>query len=232
MAGDPATVRRPHAAGRVMTAILDDIAARRLAGQPLTAADAEALAASYDIVTLGMIADELRRARHGRRTTFVRVADVDLPLEAEEPVAWPPSAGEVRIRGPFPGIESATAAVSLVIAAAGDVPVTAFSLAGPRIGRGGFRTPGRLARRSARCGAGRDCSRHPSIGSPRPRRRSAAAAAAALPVARLVARDSGERGTSRSRAPRHGARRVGRGCARVRAAARDARRSRRRGTPT
>ena len=35
-----------------------------------------AFATSHDIISLGMAADEVRRARHGARTTFVRVADV------------------------------------------------------------------------------------------------------------------------------------------------------------
>ena len=56
--------------------VLDDIAARITEGQALTDADAEALASTYDIVSLGMIADDLRRARHGTRTTFLRVAHV------------------------------------------------------------------------------------------------------------------------------------------------------------
>jgi hypothetical protein len=111
-----------------MTGILDDIAGRRLAGEPLTAVDADALAATYDIVTLGMIADEVRRERHGRTTTFVRVAELQLPLVEGEPVAWPEAAGELRINARFAGIEAATAAVRRVAAAAGDVPVTGFSL--------------------------------------------------------------------------------------------------------
>ena len=36
----------------------------------------ERLAVSHDILSLGTLADDARRARHGNRTTFVRVADV------------------------------------------------------------------------------------------------------------------------------------------------------------
>ena len=86
-----------------MTAILDDIAARRLAGRPLDAADADALAASYDIVTLGMIADEVRRARHGRTTTFVRVADLRLPLVEGAASAWPRGGPRAAPRRELPG---------------------------------------------------------------------------------------------------------------------------------
>ena len=54
--------------------VLDDIADEGREGYALTAADAEALASTYDIVSLGMVADDVRRATHGTRTTFLRVA--------------------------------------------------------------------------------------------------------------------------------------------------------------
>jgi aminodeoxyfutalosine synthase len=168
-----------------MTAILDDIAARRLAGQPLTAADAEALAASYDIVTLGMIADELRRARHGRATTFVRVADVRLPLVEGEPVTVPPAAGEVRLVGRFAGIEAASATVRRAVTAAGDVPVTAFSLVDLE---GAAGSPARLTAWLAALGdAGLAAVADAALdGLVTPAETLRAAAAAGLPIARLV----------------------------------------------
>ena len=43
----------------------------------VSSAALSSLAASHDIISLGIAADEARRARHGTRTTFVRVADVD-----------------------------------------------------------------------------------------------------------------------------------------------------------
>ncbi len=45
----------------------------------MTVTDAElsSLATSHDIIAIGVSADEARRRRHGARTTFVRVADVD-----------------------------------------------------------------------------------------------------------------------------------------------------------
>ena len=39
------------------------------------------LAAGHDIITLGMHADEARRARHGAKTTFLRVAEVSAEHE-------------------------------------------------------------------------------------------------------------------------------------------------------
>ncbi len=47
-----------------------------VSGMTVTEAELASLAASHDIISLGMLADEARRARHGTRTTFVRVADV------------------------------------------------------------------------------------------------------------------------------------------------------------
>jgi aminodeoxyfutalosine synthase len=168
-----------------MTAILDDIAARRLGGQPLTAADAEALAASYDIVTLGMIADEVRRARHGRATTFVRVADLRLPLVEGDAIVVPPSAGEVRLVGRFAGIEAASATVRRAMTAAGDVPVTAFSLADLE------KAAGSTVRLTAWLAALRDAglaavADAPLDGLDAPAECLRAARTAGLPVARLV----------------------------------------------
>ena len=168
-----------------MTGILDDIATRRLAGQSLTAADAEALATTYDIVTLGMIADEVRRVRHGRTTTFVRVAELRLPLVDGEAVTWPEAAGEVRISARFPGIEAATAAVRRIVTAAGDVPVTGFSLVDLEEGAG---TTDRL---TAWLAALRDAGLAAVAEAPldrlaTPAATLAAAASAGVPVARLV----------------------------------------------
>jgi aminodeoxyfutalosine synthase len=85
-----------------------------------------ALAATGDIITLGMRADEVRRARHGARTRFVRVADV--PSEPGAPIVIPPSAGEVRIVGSPSTRASALARVGEVAAAARTVPVSGFGL--------------------------------------------------------------------------------------------------------
>lgn len=86
-----------------------------------------ALAATRDIITLGMQADEVRRARHGTRTTFVRVAEVDAAPGAS--IEIPPAAGEVRITGTPPSRQAAVARTREVSAAAERVPVSGFSLA-------------------------------------------------------------------------------------------------------
>jgi aminodeoxyfutalosine synthase len=93
---------------------------------PISNPDLETLAASHDIIGLGMIADELRRQRHGTTTTFVRVAMV--PAEASP---LPPfgAAGEIRIAGAPASRADAVARVRDVVTAANGVPVSAFSLA-------------------------------------------------------------------------------------------------------
>ena len=58
---------------------------------PVTDAELISLAASHDIITIGALADELRRERHGTRTTFVRVAEV--PAAADASLPSPASAG-------------------------------------------------------------------------------------------------------------------------------------------
>ena len=119
------------------TSILDDIAARLAAGEPIGDRDAAELAATDDIVSLGMLADERRRAAHGSRTTFVRVATLSVAAAAEAPVSLPPAAQEIRLSGTFEGIERATAAVRRAVAGAGRVPVSGFSLAEIEAAAGG-----------------------------------------------------------------------------------------------
>ena len=93
-----------------------------------------ALAASHDIIALGMIADEARQKRHGKRTTFLRVANVKVELggapgDHVDEVTRPPAAGEVRIVGTPADRAAAIARVREVAAAAVGCPVSGFSLA-------------------------------------------------------------------------------------------------------
>jgi aminodeoxyfutalosine synthase len=92
-----------------------------------TDADLSTLAASHDIIALGMQADDLRRQIHGTRTTFLRVADV--PADPGGAIHVPAGAGEVRIIGQPASRPSAVARIVEVKAAARDLPLSAFSLA-------------------------------------------------------------------------------------------------------
>src|SRR4051794_40485731 len=92
----------------------------------VSSATFSALASSHDIISLGIAADEARRARHGTRTTFVRVADVESAPGGALSISA--SAGEVRILGtPATGAD-AIQRVTEVVAAASGRPVTGFSL--------------------------------------------------------------------------------------------------------
>lgn len=92
----------------------------------VSAADLSALIASHDIISLGMAADEARRARHGTKTTYVRVADVD---PAPGAVSIPPAAGEIRIVGTSPTKDAAIQRVSEVAGMASGKAVSGYSLA-------------------------------------------------------------------------------------------------------
>jgi 2-iminoacetate synthase ThiH len=92
----------------------------------VTDAEIASLASSNDIIQIGMVADEIRRARHRSKTTFVRVADVDV----EKPdTPWPPTAGEVRITGTPVTRAAAVAGVAAVAPVVGSIPLSGFSLA-------------------------------------------------------------------------------------------------------
>jgi len=93
----------------------------------VTDAELETLATTHDIISLGAAADDIRRQRHGVRTTFVRVADVDATPGA--PVEVPASAGELRIVGAPLSRAAAVQRVREVLAAAGATVTSAYSLA-------------------------------------------------------------------------------------------------------
>src|SRR3954463_16253498 len=102
---------------------------------PVSDTDLSTLAASHDIITVGMAADAVRRERHGVRTTFVRVAEVSAEVGAPlswpgggGPLSWPAAAGEIWIVGVPESRAAALARVREAVAAANGVPVSAFSL--------------------------------------------------------------------------------------------------------
>jgi 2-iminoacetate synthase ThiH len=89
---------------------------------------AEDILNSRDLIAVGARGDDERRKRHGRRTTFVRV----LEIQADAiPAALPSieSAGEIRLTGKPASEAAAASAVTNARGIAGSVPLTAFSLA-------------------------------------------------------------------------------------------------------
>jgi aminodeoxyfutalosine synthase len=109
-----------------MPSVFEDVGAKITRGLPIGTADLEALWSNPDLVRLGMLGDEARRRRHGDRTTYVRVANVDV---AAAPPTVPPAAGEVRITGRPASADHAVEVARAVVGVAKGTPVTAYSLA-------------------------------------------------------------------------------------------------------
>jgi hypothetical protein len=93
----------------------------------VSSATFSSLVASHDIISLGIAADEARRARHGARTTYVRVADV--AAAPGDSLSIPSAAGEIRIVGTPATRAEALQRVSEVVAVAAGKPVSGYSLA-------------------------------------------------------------------------------------------------------
>jgi len=93
----------------------------------ISAAELTSLATTHDIISIGMLADDVRRERHGTKTTFVRVATTT--ADAGAPVSRPPAAGELRIVGVPVSLAAAVERVREVGAAASGAAVSGFSLA-------------------------------------------------------------------------------------------------------
>ena len=95
------------------------------AGERLGEDDLAHLAATPDILQLGMLADTVRRRLHGAQVTYVRVAlcAFDKPFTDTVPLA----AREVRVTGKPETLEVATTAIEAARAVAGDRAVSGFS---------------------------------------------------------------------------------------------------------
>lgn len=106
------------------------------AGAPVADGDLAALASSTDILTLGMLADDLRRSLHGAEATYVRVSDVSL-LSPAAAGSLQPAAREIRVAVPAADLGRHGEALAAVVAAAGGVPVSACSLADLESAAGG-----------------------------------------------------------------------------------------------
>jgi aminodeoxyfutalosine synthase len=108
---------------------LADVEARLGAGAPLTEADATAILETPNLISVGFLAEEARRRRHGDRITYLRVADVGPSESGLFEGALPREAGEIRIVvPPRMDLDGQVALVTRVKAAAGEVPVSGFAL--------------------------------------------------------------------------------------------------------
>jgi hypothetical protein len=97
------------------------------AGERLGSEDLAQLAASPDILQLGMLADTVRRRLHGAQVTYIRVALC--PYDASFTDVVPLAAREVRVTGSPESSDIAVTAVEAARAVAGDRTVSAFSWA-------------------------------------------------------------------------------------------------------
>jgi aminodeoxyfutalosine synthase len=104
----------------------DALMERVSAGERLPADDIQDLAATPDILSIGMLADVLRRRLHNTRTTFLRVAECALDAPALEPALV--KAQEIRIIGSPAQLADALRAIE-VIKSKGDRTVSAFTWA-------------------------------------------------------------------------------------------------------
>ena len=107
--------------------VLDAVAERVSRGEWLSAEDARAVLASYDLIAIGMMGDEARRRMRGAQTTFVRVFEIHIDAPPESVPAGT-SAGEFRVVGRPPTLAAAEIAVRAARRLAGDAPVTGFAL--------------------------------------------------------------------------------------------------------
>jgi aminodeoxyfutalosine synthase len=107
---------------------LQTLADRVSQGELLNDRDVPVLLESHDLIAIGMMADDVRRQRHGVETTFVRV--FEMHVDAVPPVLPPDiSAGELRLIGVPSSAEAAVAAVVAAKRLAVDIALTGFSLA-------------------------------------------------------------------------------------------------------
>ena len=95
------------------------------AGERLAPAELAELAATPDILSLGMLADGVRRRVHDMRVTYVRVAACAFDEPFAEKVL--PVAREVRLTGVPDSLELAVTAVRHAKVVAGDRAVSGFS---------------------------------------------------------------------------------------------------------
>ncbi|HVQ16392.1 MAG TPA: hypothetical protein VMS40_22475 [Vicinamibacterales bacterium] len=93
-------------------------------GDRLSPGEIRDLATTPDILSLGMLADTLRRRMHDTRATFLRVADV--PFDAAE-MSVPSAAREVRLTGAPADLDTAVASVERAKSAASGRVLSGFS---------------------------------------------------------------------------------------------------------
>jgi aminodeoxyfutalosine synthase len=95
-------------------------------GDRLSPEEIRDLATTPDILSLGMLADTVRRRIHGARATFLRVADVPFDNAG---TSVPPATREIRLTGTPADVDVAVASVDKAKNVAGERTLAAFSWA-------------------------------------------------------------------------------------------------------
>jgi aminodeoxyfutalosine synthase len=108
-----------------VSSLFDAMLERITAGERLSVADLEQLAATPDILQAGMLADTVHRWLHGSRVTYLRVARC--PYDKPFTDAVPLAAREIRVTGTPESLDIAITAVEAARAVAGERTVSAFS---------------------------------------------------------------------------------------------------------
>jgi aminodeoxyfutalosine synthase len=111
----------------VTATAFDERLARIETGETLTAADIQELSTAPDIVSLGMLADTLRRRLRGTQTTYLRVATCAFDDAFVDAVL--PAAREISIAGAPPTPAVALSAVQTAKAVAGERLVSGLTWA-------------------------------------------------------------------------------------------------------
>ncbi len=104
----------------------DGVGDKLRAGAALAESDIAKLSHTHDLVRLGALADERRRALRSDRATFVRLAEV--PAEDIGGQVLPEHAGELRLARCPDTVDRVVDAVRAAVHAAGNVPVSGFAL--------------------------------------------------------------------------------------------------------
>ena len=108
-----------------MTSTFDERMERISRGDRLTADEIRELAHTPDVLPLGMMADTLRKQRHGTRATFLRVASCSFDQSFSDRVL--PAAREISITGSPDTLDIAVSAVETARGVAGERTVAGFA---------------------------------------------------------------------------------------------------------
>lgn len=109
----------------IQTHALSDLEEKAAAGTPFSRDEAERVLACPDLVSVGLLGEAARRARHDDRVTFARVCAVTADARPDSPG----EAEEVRLVGAPESIDDARARVRSISSWAGGRTITGFSAA-------------------------------------------------------------------------------------------------------